>query len=232
MRLENAFLPLFHDASPIPVPAIAHAGEDFMLYPKLEGRPLRSDTLKSLSEHEREHVAQELGAFLTALHGFRFSHPDLQEYPYGGSDFWQDLWEPVAPLLSERARRASQAYFERTIDTLDSQNIKQALVHADLGTSNILFDATHGGLSGIIDFGDLCRHDPARDFNGLFRNHGAAFTKQVLTHYHADVGYGFWERIEFYVRKHPFMLVFYAPLFGFEAQIPIFIEMIETQCSA
>lgn len=227
MALENAFLPAFKGRSPIPVPSIIRSGADFMLYGKIEGQPLRTKTLAALSPRTRDTVARQLGAFLTTLHGFRFSHPDLVEYPYGGGDFWQDVWPLVAPKLSDQARRNAETYFRQSFETMARQSIPKTLVHADLGTSNILFNASDAQISGIIDFGDLCLHDPARDFNGFLRNHGRAFTEQVLGYYGADIGEDVLERTDFHARKHWFTLVFYAPLFGLEEQIPVFLSKIE-----
>lgn len=228
MALENAFLPKFKGHSPIPLPSIIRSGADFMLYGKIEGQPLRTDVLAALSPRTRDTVARQLGSFLTALHGFRFSHPDLIEFPYGGGDFWQDLWPLAAPQLSEPARRNAEAYFERSFQAMSQTFVPKTLVHADLGTSNILFNASDAQISGIIDFGDLCLHDPARDFNGILRNHGRAFTEQVLGYYDRDIGENAWKRIDFYAKKHWFTLVYYAPLFGFEEGIPVFLRNIET----
>lgn len=227
MAVENSFLPRFEKISPIPVPHIEYAGDDFMGYKKINGIPLRSELLKNLTEPDQTALAQSIGSFLSQLHSFDFSNPQLLEFPYGGNDFWKDLWPASAPLLSENTKKRARDYFEKTFDDLKKISIGKKIIHADLGTSNLLFNPEENRLAGIIDFGDICLHDPARDFNGILRNHGKNFTQKVLEYYDCNSETSFWNRIEFYARRHYFMIVFYAPLFGFADYIPNVIEEIE-----
>lgn len=229
LQLEKQFLPLFEAVSPIPVPKIVYRGDDFLGYQKIPGIALTATVLNSVPQQARGSIAQDLGRFLTTLHGFSFSHDDLVEYPYRGSNFWEEVWQPIGPLLTEQAREASKSYFERAFQEISECPFTNVLTHADLGTSNILFDTREKAITGIIDFGDLCLHDPARDFNGILRNHGRAFTEDVLRFYEGPMESNFWDRIECYAKKQFFYVIFYAPLFGLEAHIPDCLAKIEKQ---
>lgn len=226
MAVENDFLPRFEIICPVTIPHIEYFGEGFMGYKKISGNSLKPDVLKSLSEENQTKAARDLGSFLSTLHAFSFHHPDLKEFPYGGGDFWHEVWSVVSPLLSEKTRITAQAYFEDAFSKMSELPPKKTLTHSDLGTSNILFDETSQSTS-IIDFGDLCIHDPARDFNGLLRNHGRAFTEKVLSFYTPEIDTTFWDRIDFYAKKQNFMVIYYAPLFGFEEYIPTAAVAIE-----
>lgn len=232
MALENAFLPGFSSVSPIRIPNIEFSGQGFMGYKKMNGIPLKAEIVKGLSDNDRKQVAQELGAFLSSLHGYKFSHPNLQEFPYGGGDFWNEVWPAVEPLLSEVVRRNARTYFESAFAHIEARSFAKTIAHADLGTTNVLFDVENNKLAGIIDFGDMCLHDPARDFNGLLRNHGRAFTEKVLEYYDRKIEANFWDRIEFYSKKQSFQVIYYAPKFGFQEYVPHYVADIETQFSA
>lgn len=227
MTLETDFLSVFNGLCPVRIPGIVYADHGFMGYKKIDGVPLRSELLKSLSTEDREKVAHDLGDFLTSLHGFSFAHENLSEFPYGGRNFWEELWNPISSQLSDHASANAKRYFEDAFASMNEYPFKKVITHSDLGTSNVLFNQTQGGIAGIIDFGDMCLHDPARDFNGLYRNHGREFTEQVLCFYKGDVEPNFWKRIEFYAKKHFFQMMFYAPKFGLEQYVPDCLKEIE-----
>lgn len=226
MVVENKFLPKFEATCPILIPHIEYSGEDFMGYKKIPGTPLKSDILTKLPGETQNKVARDLGSFLSTLHTFSFDHPDLKEFPYGGEDFWNEIWSVVSPLLSKRTATNTKDYFEEAFLKMHRKPSKKVLTHSDLGTSNILFNNETQTL-GVIDFGDLCIHDPARDFNGLLRNHGRAFTERVLSFYTPKIESNFWDRIDFYAKRQNFMVIYYAPLFGFEEYIPTAVQLIE-----
>ena len=227
MVVETAFLPEFLKVSPLSVPNIEFSGEDFMGYRKIDGVPLKAEVLTTLSEESQTKVARELGAFLTTLHGFRFSHAGLTEFPYGGNDFWGEIWPSVAPLLSDRAQADARKYFEDAFRKMESYPFSKTITHSDLGTSNVFFDPNQKSVAGVIDFGDMCIHDPARDFNGILRNHGRQFTEKVLSYYGQEMEPNFWDRIDFYAKKQNFQIIFYAPKFGFQEYVPSCVADIE-----
>lgn len=212
MRLENAFYTQFQNHSTVNIPQIRYFGPGFMGYKKLLGKPLTKYLFETLETENKLQIYKDLGTFLTNLHTTHFTHPDLKEFPYGGEHFWEDLWTPVAPHLSENTRRNAQNYFVTYFNLIKNSPPSKTITHCDLGTSNILYDESSGKLS-IIDFGDLCLHDPARDFNGLLRKHGREFTEKVVSEYQGELGEFFWERVDFYSKRNPFMIHFYSPLF-------------------
>ncbi|MGL5941611.1 MAG: aminoglycoside phosphotransferase family protein [Waterburya sp.] len=180
-----------------------------------------------LSQTQKRKLIELLGKFLTCLHNFSFTHPYLSEAPYGGSDFWNDLWLLVKDQLSEATRDKAESYFINTFKQISAIPVSKTLIHSDLGTNNILFNFEQGDLGGIIDFGDLCLGDPAADFAGFYRNFGRQFVEELLYYYERPIEDNFWARIEYESKRKIFFVVYFALNYGFESHVPSVLEYIE-----
>ena len=75
---------------------------------------------------------------------------------------------------------------------------------------NILFDPNKQTISGIIDFGDACVGDPARDFAGIKFDFGTLFTQKTLDRYQGTIDKYFWNRVCFYEKCVPFYIMDYG----------------------
>lgn len=228
-QLENGFLKSFEPTSPIAVPAIVNIGSDYIVYHRLSGERFSPQKYQSFAQDNKNLIQRQLGEFLSVLHTTSFKHPQLKVFPYGGGDFWLELWQPVAKLLSPQVRTEAKYYFEKAFTEIDFQQVNKTISHADLATNNILCDYTRQSLTGIIDFSDLCLADPAADFAGFYRHFGLEFTKSVLTYYRGDLGTQLEERFEFHCKRKLFFVVYFALNYGFEESIPGIIDTIETQ---
>lgn len=226
LSIEKNFLPEFEKISNIPIPHLEFSGDDWIAYKKLEGIPLRQ-ALESLDDLTKEKIFKDLGSFLTKLHKSDFTHPNLREHPYGGGDFWKDLWEPIESLLSENARINSKTFFAELLQKIIQTPFKKTLCHADIGSSDILYNPEEKTLSGIIDFGDISINDPAKDFSHLKRNLGENAMNSILKSYDRETEKNFHDRIKFHEYSIYFLACDHARVLNYPERIPTFIEEIE-----
>lgn len=134
---------------PLPTPVPRFVGEEFFGAELLPGRELHPGV-------DRDALGRPLGAFLRALHASRVD----------------------APLPADPVRRADMAFrVPKTIEALtqlgcdvprfvhEARDLPPAepvaLVHGDLHFRHVLVDG--GAISGVIDWGDVCRGDPSMD---------------------------------------------------------------------
>lgn len=165
---ELAVLPLLAPLlpAPIPVPAFVGAPSDRFAWPFF-GAPLLAGVEPadaSLTHEERAELGAALGRFLRALHDVQLD-VDLPVDPLGRGD------------MSVRVPRARQCLAEveqagvwsappaakKLLDAaaLLPRSHENRLVHGDLHLRHVLVE--DGGLSAVIDWGDLCRGDRAID---------------------------------------------------------------------
>lgn len=227
IALEKEFLPRFSKVSPVKIPEIITSDFDFISYRKIIGERFSPDRFLLFSDSQRTQLIKLLGKFLTCLHNFKFDHQYLSTEPYGGSNFWSDLWLPLKNDLSVRTRDKAEKFFTDSIEQINLISYKKTLVHADLGTNNIIVDYKKNNLSGIIDFGDLCIGDPAADFAGFYRNFGRQFTEELICYYQKPIEKNFWTRIKYEAKRKLFFVVYFAKKYGFESNVPFLVEYIE-----
>jgi aminoglycoside 2''-phosphotransferase len=226
-EVEKTFLAQFASNSPIKVPNPEPSPIDFITYRRIEGERFDPAKFWRLDEAYQEKVIMQLGEFLTALHSFKFEHQYLSEFPYGGENFWEDLWPLVASDLSERARINASRFFEDAFEQIGREEFVQTIVHADLGTNNLLVDFEALHLTGVIDFSDLCWGDPATDFAGFYRHFGRGFVRRLLDYYQRPIEDNFWTRIEFQANRKAFFVIYFAQNYGFQEHIPSIVGGIE-----
>lgn len=226
-EVEKAFLQAFAPVSPIPIPAPTLTAADFIAYPRLAGERFAPEKFAMLSAEHQDMMLGQLGRFLSALHSSAFTDDHLSRFPYGGGDFWRDLWGPVEPLLSQETAGRAKHFFEQTLERIESASFQPCLVHSDLGTNNLLVDFDQPKLTGIIDFSDLAWGDPAADFAGFYRNFGQTFVLQLLDYYDRPLGNYFGDRIAFESARKQFFVIYFARKFGFDEYVPTILQNIE-----
>lgn len=226
-HVETEFLKSFVPFSPIAVPDLVSIGDDYMVYRRLHGERFSPQKYQSFNQAEKKAVHRHIGEFLYELHSMRFEHSQLKAFPYGGEDFWGDLWTIVGPYLSPPVRENAQAYFEKAFAEINFHQVSHVITHSDLATNNILYDYQNRSLAGVIDFSDICLADPAVDFAGFYRHFGYDFINAILTYYSSDVGDQFMERIEFHANRKLIFVIYYALKHGFTESIPDIVKSIE-----
>jgi aminoglycoside 2''-phosphotransferase len=225
--LERDFLPKFAQVCPVTIPNIVLSGDDYIAYPKIIGDRFAPERFLQFNCTQKTALIKLLAEFLTCLHNFQFDHQHLSDAPYGGKNFWHDLWVVVEGKLSSQTREKAEKYFTDILQQVNAVSFAKTLVHSDLGTNNILVDFEQSCLNGIIDFGDLCLNDPAADFAGFYRNFGRGFTEKLLYYYQRPTEDNFWARIEYESKRKMFFVVHFALNYGYEVYIPNLMRYIE-----
>ncbi|NKB72087.1 MAG: phosphotransferase [Candidatus Latescibacteria bacterium] len=182
---ERAFLPLFAQRSPLPIPTIRYSGPNYIAYRKIEGERLTLENLDQISIKSRREIARQLGDFLTVLHSF----PVKTGEELGLSDSWGGWREKahkvfrcdVAPLLSETTRKGASQLLDQY-----SGLHNRTVIHGDFAPFNILIDTKAERVAGVLDFGHMTIEENARDFVDIARNFGRIFLLDVISNYTSD----------------------------------------------
>lgn len=162
---EADWLPRLAPGLPVDVPAAVAVGAPgprypwtWLVCPWFEGRPLAA-----VAVGERTAVAAQLGGFVAALH--QPAPDDAPVSPWRGTPLAE-----VEPRVLERlgqvpaADAATLAQAWRRSAGSPPYEGPPVWLHGDLHPLNLLADhATEPGLRAVIDWGDLCRGDPATD---------------------------------------------------------------------
>jgi aminoglycoside phosphotransferase (APT) family kinase protein len=171
---EIRWLPLLAPLLPLPIPRPELVGRpaDGYPWPFFGSRflPGREAAEAGLDDAGRLAVALELAAFLRRLHSAEVAQAaDVDELPLDGNARG-DMTTRV-PLTREALRELEAAglwrgpaSLHRLLDEaegLPSSRERPVVAHGDLHFRHLLVDA--GRASGVIDWIDLCRADPAID---------------------------------------------------------------------
>ncbi|MDE0555078.1 MAG: aminoglycoside phosphotransferase family protein [Candidatus Poribacteria bacterium] len=229
LAVEQAFLPLFQKDSPLQIPEIQYSGNNYIAYKKIESAKFSETIFQNLGQRERKTTAEALGNFLSCLHAVVFEHQHIKAAPFGGNDFWRELWPTVSPRLQSDTRKKAEDYFQRAIPKVTSATYQNVIAHSDFGTNNVLIDAAHSRIVGVIDFGDLSISDPAADFATFYRRFGMQFAEDMVEHYQLLLGEDFWTRVDYESKRKLFFVVFFALNYGFEQYVPGVVRAIESQ---
>ena len=229
LAVEQAFLPLFKGHSPLPVPEIRYSGANFIAYEKIVGVKFSEAIFRNLDRNERRTRAAALGNFLSSLHAFSFEHRHLKAAPFGGGDFWRELWPAASPRLQSHTRKKAEGYFHRALSRIEFAASRNVVTHSDFGTNNVLIDPARSEIAGVIDFGDMSIGDPAADFATFYRRFGKSFAELVAGSYRLPMGDDFWTRVDYESKQKLFFVAFFALNCGFEEYVPGIVRAIESQ---
>jgi aminoglycoside phosphotransferase (APT) family kinase protein len=212
LRKEAALLPELGPALPVPVPEpdiVVRDGVFFVGHRKIEGRALSA---------ARPGLAEQLAAFLSALHSFPVARAAELSVPvldaHGALERDRQLAQRcerlVFPLLERAERETARAMFEEFFQVASNVELETVLIHADLGPEHIL---CRGDLvSGVIDWSDARVGDPALDFAWLLFGLDEPFAEALLDSYAGSraADDSLRERALFYHRLGPWHEVLYG----------------------
>jgi len=201
---ERQFLPRFLAVSPLPVPDIRYASDDFIGYPKIPGVEFTPQLFHTLSPAARKRTASQFGEFLSAIHAF----PAQVGLGIGILEEWggwrlkmAELYrKAVIPQLTPTALSRSLAVLEQYF----ALAYTPVIIHGDFYLSeHVFFDPQRQALCGVIDFADTTLGDAAADFVCFWDDCGKDFSEEVLDHYHGNKDSNFLERVKIRTLARP-----------------------------
>ncbi len=168
LETEIAVLPALAPLLPVPIPVPQHIGVPSDAFPwRFFGAPMLPGVeLSDAPAVSRERLAPQLGALLRTLHG----RDVLDELGERLPENWTTRADMTARVPSTLEKLAAIDGLwhapEHVRELLDNaltlpQPEPRAVCHGDLHFRHILVDGDR--LSGLIDWIDLCRGDPALD---------------------------------------------------------------------
>ena len=149
----------------IPRPVVHDARRGLLVYRRVPGEPLL---------HRRQRRAAGTIAALTQVLGALRALPVAQHLPlddYSNEDWHQDAVEhfrAAQPRLEPERAAVVASFLNDQRPPTRNEVLPQ---HNDLGAEHILVDPA-GTVTGIIDWTDAARSDPARDLGLLYRDLG------------------------------------------------------------
>jgi aminoglycoside phosphotransferase (APT) family kinase protein len=171
VELEIVVLPQLAPQLPLPVPVPEFVGEptEEFPWPFFGSRLLGGQELcdVSLDDRRRTEIGMELAAFLSALHDARVDF----ELPIDGNRR-ADMADRVPKTREQLAEIEQLGVWRRppNVDRLlaEAERLRPppeptAVVHGDVHFRQLLADDE--GLTGVIDWVDICRSDPAIDLS-------------------------------------------------------------------
>jgi len=168
--MGNGRLPV---ATPVPLaqaPAGEHQplGRSHAVLTRLRGQPLPRE--QATTPQSEPTVIGELGRLLDALAELGADPAVRKAAPGPDPDHWRrfagEVTRVLFPLMSDRGRRRAEAELVR-VAAVDPAGT--ALVHGDLGGSNLLWDITGSGprLAGVLDWDEAHIGHQAEDLASL-----------------------------------------------------------------
>jgi aminoglycoside phosphotransferase (APT) family kinase protein len=169
LEKELQWLPVLADRLPLPVPVPVRAGEASELFPKpwhvvrwVDGSPADRVPI------ERVESAAVLAGFLKALHVVAPAAAPLSPERSVGLAALVAGFEHGLREIGDAADgvpAAVRAVWDAGV-AAPAWDGPLVWLHTDLHPANVL--VTGGGLSGVIDFGDMCAGDPATDLAAVW----------------------------------------------------------------
>ena len=202
---EVSLLTLLSTKIQTPIPQYIFIANDFSFggYPIIPGKELQEEIFARLSSDQQGKIAQQLGSFLSKLH--TFSAKEVQAYSIGSENYLNDfgrlknqLPKYLKNVLSREEYALAQTILHET-EQLIRHELPRVLIHADLSSAHILWDASTKKI-GIIDFSDRLMGDPALDFAELYA-YGEAFVDEVYAQYHGPKDPQFRKRAKLYYKR-------------------------------
>lgn len=168
---ELATLPELAPRLPLPIPHPVFIGRpsDGFPFPFFGAAQVPGREPLGLDETARANLARPLGHFLRALHDA--SVDGLPVDPMGRADMAVRVprtVEQLAPVVDAGLWQIPDSV-HRLLDAAHAlpPTASTTVLHGDLHFRHLLVDG-HGAVSGVIDWGDICRGDPSIDLTLLW----------------------------------------------------------------
>jgi aminoglycoside phosphotransferase (APT) family kinase protein len=172
LRTELALLPSLARQLPVAVPYPEHIAEQdgrlvFSAYRALDGQPLSDAALSALAPSARTRALDELTDLLDAIHRF----PASVACAAGVSlELCKGAYHPAQHALGQElagmldpSDHATIVRLRHAFDLAQQQGSTPVLLHADIKPAHLLHNPATGGLTGLLDWGDVSLGHPDFD---------------------------------------------------------------------
>jgi|GEM_PF-319682 len=169
---------------PLQVPFPIAREADAIAYQLIRGEPLTRWLFGSLDDAAQQHIADQLSAFLQALHAMPALDGIRVVTPGQRRTF-------IEQTLTPHLMKYQVGYMRQLFDDALRVNVfdyTPCLVNDDLALYHILVDVNTRQINGIIDFGTAHFGDPACDLGCLIQHFGEGFVSRMLATYPAAQG--------------------------------------------
>jgi aminoglycoside 2''-phosphotransferase len=187
MAVEIRRLDQIRERVALPVPHAIIREPDLMAYPRIEGEPLTAWRIATLDDAGQQQLADQLGAFLRALHSTSSDEPMPDASPEAYHALVQSQLvvyrEKLYPHLMAFQREWIELLFRDALHDMAFLEHTPALLHNDFKVDHILYDAAQQRISGVIDFGWACYGDPSIDICNLLQWYGETFVSRMIGTY-------------------------------------------------
>jgi aminoglycoside 2''-phosphotransferase len=221
LAVEVCLLPRISAALPAQIPRFDYVARDakdrpsFVGYEAIPGQPLRAEALRALPARVVEHLAEQVGDFLRALHAtpaevaVRCGVDRPTGSPRQRTERWlRQVESTVFPALDGEERDWVERRFRDALAETSRFAFAPVVCHGDLSSDHLLIDPGGRGLAGVIDFGDVTIGDPAGEFTWR-EEYGEAFYRRALAAYGTSDPW-FSSRVSFQIDCLPLIQIAYG----------------------
>jgi aminoglycoside 2''-phosphotransferase len=202
---EDRLLSFLRPKLSLRIPTPAKRKEGALVYRHLVGEAFLRETWQCASAEAKQHLADQLGQFLTGLHSAETDEMDW-EVPFSYAPVTRETWleihdrvvEKVYPLLLTHQMDWVESLFYPALVDADFFVFDPVLVHGELTPDHILYHPEAHELAAVIDFGVAGLGDPATDLGNLLNYYGESLVARIektYPHYAALIS-----RARFYAR--------------------------------
>lgn len=161
----------------------------FASYRKLDGQVFDRNIYRKLDDKDKDALAGQLADFMRAMHAV--SAEALQQVGVALAPSWTlstKLMEQQLSSIEHRAiRKVLPEVLQNQRDLERVTRLAPVLGHFDLHGGNLLLDAKHRQLLGVIDFGNCKLGDPHQDFSAICLS-SPDLTERVIVAYELRTG--------------------------------------------
>lgn len=188
----------------INIPKYEYIAKDYSFagYQLIKGSELKESVFVTLSDNDRNKIAEQLAEFFTFFHTL-----DVGEMSEKYHVAYEKPLEERLKSLGEEYLRPNLSASEyqkvehviKEVEQLNYANVPFVLTHSDFSPKHIIWNSVDRSV-GIIDFSDRCITDPAIDFAELYL-YSSEFVEQIYDLYKGPKDSEFLIRAKIHLRR-------------------------------
>lgn len=170
LEREKKLLARLHECVTLPIPYYEFDGKEtlFVGYRKIKGIALEDDIYLTLSENEKNAIAQTMAQFISQMHHAVSAEEALE---WGYPEYQLPISWIETSLLGTLSPEVDCIVQEALKYSKKQQPLWQVLIHNDLHGGNLVIDPYSHQINGIFDFSDAVVADYTVEFGKLYNIH-------------------------------------------------------------